>query len=280
MVDSTFKFAPNSHTELPKILERFQNQSPTWQDYLFFLSMLPEFIRFKWSFEPGTEDEMDEFGKLLCLQTAQAEWLDYLVAQSQAADSEQIPIPPKPIYSAEAKVEVRAELSKAVLDLAHFTFERVALLKTANRPTPESVWFAWEVQNFENMLWHSGLITGQASNRESKVTVDTNCRAIAKILETANPRTLPLSTTNANHADDLLGDLEALLCFAYAEAADDVYFRNSRAYVGFQRALRAWGRECRTNSLWILPQFENGKRLPTGRKAKRRPNRVGSDFVT
>ncbi|MBD1862328.1 MULTISPECIES: hypothetical protein [Trichocoleus] len=279
MVNSTFKFAAQSPEELAAIVGRFQNQIPTWQDYLFFLGMLPEFTRLKWSFEPGTEDEVDEFGRLFWLQSALAEWVDYLVTKSQSPDSEGVPVPSDLRNSEKVVVKVRAELSKAVLDLARFTFDRVSHLKTANRPTPESVWFAWEVQSFEDMVLHSGLITGQATKRESKETVNARCQEIAKILEAANPRTLLLSTAKVDYADELLGDLEALLCFAYAEAVSDIYFRNSREYIGFQRALRAWSRECRSHSFWILPQFENGKRLPTGRKAKRDPKQVNSQNV-
>lgn len=281
MVNSTFRFIPRSPTELSAILERFERQIPTWQDYLCFLAVLPDFfLRLQWNFKPGTEDEIDEYGRLLWLHDAKAEWLDYLETKSQSSNSEGISVPPDLANSEKAVVEVRAKLSKAVLDLARTTFERVPdILRTPNRPTPESIWFAWEVQNFENMVWHSGLITGQATKRESKEFVDARCRELAKVLERANPKTLP-ANIDADYADELLTDLEALLCAAYAEAVDDICFRNSRSYIGFQRALRAWSRECRNHSFWILSQFENGRRLPGGRNAKRDPNRVGPNNVT
>ena len=274
MSSSTFGFAPRSPTAMQEMLDRFQTQTQTWQDYLFFLSMLPEFVRLKWGFEPGTADEIEECGRLLWLQSTQAAWLDHLVTKEQAPEPKQVPVPMNLAETEAAVVEVRAQLSKAVLDLARATFQQVPFLKTTNRPTPESLWFAWEVQNFENMVWHSGLVTGQATNWESKETVDARCRTIAKILEEANPRKSFPSTMQTENADELLGNLEALLCSAYTEAVNDPYFKHSRAYVGFQKALRAWSRECRTKAFWILPQFENGKRLPTGRNTKREPREV------
>ena len=231
--------------------------------------MLPELIRRKYSFEPGTEDEMEECGRLLWLQTTQAAWLDHLLTVAQSPTPDQIPIPAALADPINAVVKVRGNLSKAVLDLARHTFDQAPMLRTTNRPTPESIWFAWEVQNFENMVWCSGLITGQATNRQSKQTVYDNFHSLASILETADPHKLPPSTEEVTHADELLGDLEALLLVAYGNAVSDYGYRYSRPYLNFHRTLRAWSRECRTNSFWILPEFENGKRLPGGRKSKR-----------
>lgn len=271
MISYSFKFAPSSPTELAAILDRFQKQIPTWQDYLSFLGMLPEFIKLKYNFEPVTKDQVEEYGRLLWLQTTQAEWLDYLVTKSQASSPEEVPIPSDLADPNKAVVEVRAKLSKAVLDLARYTFKHVEELKTARRPTPESIWFSWEVQSFENIVLDSGLITGQAKERESKETVGARYRMLAKVLETANPIASPLPSLETKK---LIGDLEALICFAYKKAVTDIDFRNNSAYTAFPRALRAWSRECRKDSSWILAQFENGERLPTGRNAKREPNRV------
>jgi hypothetical protein len=99
------------------MLARFQTQTQTWQDYLFFLGMLPEFFRLKWGFEPGTADEREECGRLLWLQSKQAAWLDYLVTKEQALEPKQVPLPTDLAETEAAVVEVRAKLSKAVLDL-------------------------------------------------------------------------------------------------------------------------------------------------------------------
>lgn len=280
MIDYSFEFTLPSPAEQAAIFDRCQEQTLTWRDYLILLKMLPECTRLKSSFVPGTEDEIEEYGRLLWLQTSLAAWLDYLVTKSQAQNPEEVPIPSNLANSGKVVVEVRAKLSKAVLDLARYTFDHVPPLKTAMRPTPESLWFAWEMQSFENMVFDSGLITGQAKERESKETVAARCWMLANVLETANPITLPLSLVEEGSTNKLLGELEALIGFAYAEAVNDIHFRNSKAYTNFLRALRAWGRECRKNSFWTLTQFENGKRLPIGRKAKREPNRVISNIVT
>lgn len=256
-------------TSLAKTLEetnrRFKLNIQEWRDYLVYLSLLPEIIFRKYQFIPGSLDEIRGSRNFDWNYATLAKWLDYLVPGDK-------PLDPDLFFTNRVELKPRADLSKAVLDLAVELYPRREELQVANSPT--DIWFAWEVQLCNEALLRCGLITG----KPVVISKDPWAKGIRDtVFFLENAATLEPNYKNSTKEPAFT----SLLIIAAVTAKESQSFRYSDAYCKFQKKARAWSRAVRGgNSNYSFPCFENGQKLPSGRNARREARRVSSGFVT
>lgn len=258
--------------ELKEIEERFKRSELNWTAYLFGLSRLPEIILWSYQFVPKTEDEHKEVKKLRLNYITLAHWMGWLIPGDKA-------LPPELFFTDKVKFKPLAQLSKAFLDLAVELYPRSAELQESF-PSPISILFAWEYQSLENSILDSGFLGGKATYfTKSRWAED--MRDIVYWLE--NVENWKLQPKISGHFQDRKMSLEAgegLLLLAALEARQDSSFRRCDAYRNFQSKLTSWKVAVRTNPELTASRFSDGKLLPSGRNAERKPRHTSKGFVT
>ncbi|MBD1825685.1 hypothetical protein H6F51_24770 [Cyanobacteria bacterium FACHB-DQ100] len=251
-----------------QVVERWRNKTAVWDDYLVLIRFLPEMLLYRYGFEQCLchPDQIAAYSGHMKWYRSLSEWLSYLVPGDKK-------IPAELLFSDEIRVKPRAELSKAVLNLAIQLLPRSAELQQ-DFSTPADLWFIWESSILDADIFMSGLATGNASEGIQLSNTDSYkvMQQTAQWLESADSLqpskdhrvSLPLS--------------EALIGISALTASKDETFRLSKEYQAFQRELKRWGRTIRNTSGYNQMAFRNGQLLPSGKKAPRTAKRVGKGF--
>lgn len=245
---------------LERTNRRFRNKSQTWQDYLLYLGILPRVIFTRYQIVPSTEDESDELVRLLSHYQTLAQWLDFL----RPGDK---PMDPDLFFTDKLKLKKRAELSTAILDLAIQLQPLREELQLPSLRTPTDIWFAVECDLCEEGILGSGVIVGQGIQASSKEDVLLHCREAEQFLKNVNVNKWPLEGQPLTGSEPL--DLALLLTIAALEAKDNPAFRLSTAYQTISARIRKFGYLIRETENLNSSCFENGEKLPSGRKASR-----------
>ena len=247
--------------------KRAKSNTKEWDDYLLYLAILPEFICKAYQFIPGTPDEKKSLRSWEWHYSVLAQWMGYLAGNK--------PLDPDLFFTPQKlKLKPRAEISKAVLDLAIELLPRRAELQEVFQ-RPVDMWFAWEVQSCEEVLLDSGLITGcPGSGSTSKDSFRKIMCEHADLLADAENYKPELSSDSDSESATAF---ELLISSSVAEARDNKHFLYSKAFTNYQRKVRAWGRAVRIEGDFGDSLLQDGKFLPTGRNAQRSKNK---GFVT
>ena len=226
-----------------------------WRNILVVIKYLPELILERYQFVASSPDEKDYVKEKKWAYTTLSEWLDILVPGDN---------PPNPdlLFTSKVQLKLKAEASRATLNLLIEMFQRRGDIFKKYHGTPALFLLALEADILERSMLASGFLTGSPTlfNKQDCEGFNKNLDLLISLIEKTPNTHVPAGTANCRALEFVIG-------WTAITAAEDTKFRYSKVFREFQAASSKELRDVRrTGELGFL---ENGKFLPTGRNRPR-----------
>lgn len=227
-----------------------------WSNILVLLKYLPELILERYQFVSSTLDEKEYINEKKWEYKTLSEWLDAIVPGDK-------PLNPDLLFTNKVQLKLKAEESRATLNLLIEMFQRRGDIFKKYHDTPAKFFLALKADILERAIQASGLLTGSPLlfNKQECEGFNSNLDSLISLIEKIPDTHVPVESASCR-------PLEFVIGWAAITAADDTKFRYSKVFREFQATSSKELRDTRrTGKLGFL---ENGYFLPTGRNRPRR----------